>query len=46
MKIIRIYVINNNKIEITDESNNSIEVNGNVLDLTLKECIDFLEDED
>lgn len=44
--MIRIYIINDHKIEITDENNNSTEIEGAVLDLTLKELKQLLRESD
>lgn len=44
--MVEIQVINDNHVIITDDKENVVEINGYVLDLTIKELIQFLNDED
>ena len=45
--MIRIYIINENKIEIADEEDNYVEVvSDNILTFPLEECVNMLQDKE
>lgn len=44
--MVEIQVINDNRVIVTDDKENVVEINGYALDLTIKELIQFLNDED
>lgn len=44
--MVEIQVINDNCVIITDDKENVVEIKGYALDLTIKELIQFLNDEE